>query len=89
MVAGAPRELSSSGRGSPGWVGGTTVPSPSSPISTVVFALYVFGTKFAALEQSQTYAAGASLVLLGIVITIVLELAGIEALPFAVGCGEE
>jgi amino acid transporter len=39
---------------------------PTLTLSTVVFALYVFGTKFAALEQSQTYAAGASLVLLGI-----------------------
>ena len=39
---------------------------PTLTLSTVVFALYVFGTRFAALEQSQTYAAGASLVLLGI-----------------------
>jgi amino acid transporter len=39
---------------------------PTLTLSTVVFALYVFGTRFAALEQNQTYAAGASLVLLGI-----------------------
>ncbi len=39
---------------------------PTLTLSTVVFALYVFGTKYAALEQSQTYAAGASLVLLAI-----------------------
>jgi glutamate:GABA antiporter len=39
---------------------------PTLTLSTVVFALYVFGTRFAALEQSQTYAASASLVLLGI-----------------------
>lgn len=39
---------------------------PTLTLSTVVFALYVFGTRFAALEQSQSYAAGASLVLLGI-----------------------
>ena len=39
---------------------------PTLTLSTVVFALYVFGTRFAALEQSPTYAAGASLVLLGI-----------------------
>jgi len=39
---------------------------PTLTLSTVVFALYVFGTRFAALEQSQTYAAGASLVLLAV-----------------------
>jgi len=39
---------------------------PTLTLSTVVFALYVFGTRFAALEQSQGYAAGASLVLLAI-----------------------
>ena len=38
---------------------------PTLTLSTVVFALYIFGTRFAALEQSATYAAGASLVLLG------------------------
>ena len=31
---------------------------PTLTLSTVVFALYVFGTRFAALEQSPTYAAG-------------------------------
>jgi glutamate:GABA antiporter len=39
---------------------------PTLTLSTVVFALYVFGTRFAALEQSPLYAAGASLVLLTI-----------------------
>jgi amino acid transporter len=39
---------------------------PTLTLSTVVFALYIFGTRFAALEQSATYAAGASLVLLAI-----------------------
>ena len=39
---------------------------PTLTLSTVVFALYVFGTRFAALEQSPMYAAGASLVLLAI-----------------------
>jgi len=39
---------------------------PTLTLSTVVFALYVFGTRFAALEQSPVYAAGASLVLLAI-----------------------
>lgn len=39
---------------------------PTLTLSTVVFALYIFGLRFAGLEQSQAYAAGASLVLLGI-----------------------
>ena len=39
---------------------------PTLTLSTVVFALYVFGTRFAALEQSPAYAAGASCVLLAI-----------------------
>jgi amino acid transporter len=39
---------------------------PTLTLSTVVFALYVFGTQFAHLEQSAAYAAGASLVLLAI-----------------------
>ena len=39
---------------------------PTLTLSTVVFALYVFGTRFAALEQSPMYAAGASLALLAI-----------------------
>src|ERR1700733_205794 len=39
---------------------------PTLTLSTVVFALYIFGTQFAHLEQSAAYAAGASLVLLAI-----------------------
>ncbi len=39
---------------------------PTLTLSTVVFGLYVFGLKFAHLEQSQTYTAGAALVLLAI-----------------------
>ncbi len=39
---------------------------PTLTLSTVVFALYVFGLRFAHLEQNGIYAAGASLVLLGI-----------------------
>lgn len=39
---------------------------PTLTLSTVVFTLYIFGTRFAHLEQSAAYAAGASLVLLGI-----------------------
>src|SRR3984957_5295101 len=39
---------------------------PTLTLSTVVFALYVFGTQFAHLEQSAAYAAGASLVLLAV-----------------------
>ncbi len=39
---------------------------PTLTLSTVVFALYIFGTRFASLEQSPAYAAGASLVLLAI-----------------------
>ncbi|HKD19117.1 MAG TPA: APC family permease, partial [Thermoanaerobaculia bacterium] len=39
---------------------------PTLTLSTVVFALYVFNTRYAALEQSPTYAAGASVVLLAI-----------------------
>ncbi len=39
---------------------------PTLTLSTVVFALYIFGTRFASLEQSPVYAAGASLVLLAI-----------------------
>jgi amino acid transporter len=39
---------------------------PTLTLSTVVFALYVFNTRYAALEQSPTYAAGASLVLLAV-----------------------
>jgi amino acid transporter len=39
---------------------------PTLTLSTVVFALYIFGTRIAHLEQSAAYTAGASLVLLGI-----------------------
>jgi amino acid transporter len=39
---------------------------PTLTLSAVVFALYIFGTQFAHLEQSAAYAAGASLVLLAI-----------------------
>jgi amino acid transporter len=49
---------------------------PTLTLSTVVFALYIFGTRFAALEQSATYAAGASLVLL--TIALVLNIIGMK-----------
>ena len=49
---------------------------PTLTLSTVVFALYIFGTRFAALEQSPTYAAGASLVLL--VIALVFNIVGMK-----------
>ena len=39
---------------------------PTLTLSTVVFALYVFGLRFAPLEQSRAYTAGASLVLLAV-----------------------
>ena len=39
---------------------------PTLTLSAVVFALYIFGTQFAHLEQNAAYAAGASLVLLAI-----------------------
>ena len=39
---------------------------PTLTLSTVVFALYIFGLQFARLEQSAAYVAGASLVLLGV-----------------------
>src|SRR5277367_1737873 len=39
---------------------------PTLTLSAIVFALYIFGTQFAHLEQSAAYAAGASLVLLAI-----------------------
>jgi amino acid transporter len=39
---------------------------PTLTLSAVVFALYIFGTRFAHLEQNAAYAAGASLVLLAI-----------------------
>jgi glutamate:GABA antiporter len=39
---------------------------PTLTLSTVVFALYIFGLRYAGLEQSSWYAAGSSLVLLAI-----------------------
>ncbi|MHB8448253.1 MAG: APC family permease [Rudaea sp.] len=39
---------------------------PTLCLSTAVFALYVFNSQFAALEHSQTFAASASLILLGV-----------------------
>jgi amino acid transporter len=49
---------------------------PTLTLSTVVFALYVFGTRFASLEQSAAYAAGASLVLLAI--ALVFNIVGVK-----------
>src|SRR5260370_32765041 len=49
---------------------------PTLTISTVVFALYVFGTRFAALEQSPVYAAVASLALLPI--ALVFNIVGLK-----------
>jgi len=49
---------------------------PTLTLSTVVFALYVFGTRFAALEQSPTYAAGASVILL--TIALVFNIVGMK-----------
>jgi len=49
---------------------------PTLTLSTVVFALYVFGTKFAALEQSPLYAGGASLALLAI--ALVFNIVGMK-----------
>src|SRR5215468_5602155 len=49
---------------------------PTLTLSTVVFALYIFGTRFAALEQSPVYAAGASLVLL--TIALVFNIVGVK-----------
>ena len=49
---------------------------PTLTLSTVVFALYVFGTRFAALEQSPAYAAGASMVLL--TIALVFNIVGMK-----------
>jgi amino acid transporter len=49
---------------------------PTLTLSTVVFALYVFGTRFAALEQNPVYAATASLVLLAI--ALVFNIVGLK-----------
>ncbi len=50
---------------------------PTLTLSTVVFALYVFGVRFAHLEQSRTYTAGAALVLLGI--ALVFNIVGMKS----------
>jgi amino acid transporter len=39
---------------------------PTLCLSTAVFGLYIFNDQFAALEHSQTFAAGASLIMLGV-----------------------
>src|SRR5689334_7426180 len=49
---------------------------PTLTLSTVVFALYIFGTRFAALEQSPLYAAGASLALL--TIALLFNIVGVK-----------
>ena len=43
---------------------------PTLTLSTVVFALYVFGLRFASLEQSSFYTAGGSLLLLTIALSL-------------------
>ncbi|MFY9552581.1 MAG: APC family permease, partial [Thermoanaerobaculia bacterium] len=50
---------------------------PTLTLSTVVFALYVFGLKFAHLEQSRAYAAGGSLALL--TIALVFNIVGMKS----------
>src|ERR1700681_1511698 len=50
---------------------------PTLTLSAVVFALYIFGTHFAHLEQNAAYAAGASLVLL--VIALLLNIIGMKS----------
>jgi len=50
---------------------------PTLTLSTVVFALYVFGERFATLEQSASYAAGASLALLGV--ALLLNIVGLKS----------
>ena len=51
-----------------GWVywASTILYFPALALSTAVFGLYIFNGQFAALEHSQTFAAGASLILLGV-----------------------
>jgi amino acid transporter len=49
---------------------------PTLTISTVVFALYIFNQKYAALENSRAYTAGASLVLLAI--ALFLNIVGLK-----------
>src|SRR5579863_1764969 len=43
---------------------------PTLTLSTVVFALYIFGAQFIDLEQSAAYAAGASLLLLSVALLL-------------------
>ena len=50
---------------------------PTLTLSTVVFALYAFGLRFAHLEQSPVYAAGASLVLL--TVALVFNIVGMKS----------
>ena len=50
---------------------------PTLTLSTVVFALYVFGVRFAHLEQSRIYTAGAALVLL--LIALVFNIVGMKS----------
>jgi len=50
---------------------------PTLTLSTVVFALYIFGVQFAHLEQNAAYAAGASLVLLGV--ALLLNIIGLKS----------
>jgi amino acid transporter len=50
---------------------------PTLTLSTVVFAIYVFGFKFAQLEQSPVYTAGGSLLLLGI--ALLLNIIGLKS----------
>src|SRR5262249_38185008 len=49
---------------------------PTLTLSTVVFALYIYGLRFAGLEQSHAYTAGASLVLLAI--ALVFNIVGVK-----------
>jgi glutamate:GABA antiporter len=50
---------------------------PTLTLSTVVFAIYIFGLKFAPLELSPLYTAGASLLLLGI--ALLLNIIGLKS----------
>lgn len=50
---------------------------PTLTLSTIVFALYIFGLKFAPLEQSGAFTAGGSLLLLGI--ALMLNIIGLKS----------
>src|SRR6202521_3696600 len=50
---------------------------PTLTLSPVVFPLYIFGLKFAPLEQSPTYTAAGSLLLLGI--ALLLNIIGLKS----------